>query len=124
MIIRNPKRFYVFFHIRMVADDHRNFRIQIAGLPLPEQLYQTMILLGYKNRQLFLLLQRVKVPLHLKLISDNGKIRSDTKQAIIQLLKIKFNPHEEHATLRVHCVLIKLNDVSSVHLQKLRYCCY
>ncbi|MNJ63752.1 hypothetical protein D3C77_596730 [compost metagenome] len=36
MVIRDAKRLHILFHITMIANNHRNFSIQITSLPLPE----------------------------------------------------------------------------------------
>ncbi|MNP86596.1 hypothetical protein D3C76_1869320 [compost metagenome] len=59
----------------MITDNHSNFGIEITGLPLPQQLDETMILLGYEDSQLLFSAELVNVPLHLELVSDVCEIR-------------------------------------------------
>ncbi|MNI59287.1 hypothetical protein D3C73_1144440 [compost metagenome] len=97
----------------MVADNQSNIGIQIAGLPLPQQLDQTMVFFGDEDRQSLLMAHVKNLPLHLKAVSDFGKITAHLIQPLCKLRQVKLHSHEEHAAIGVHCVLVGLDDICS-----------
>ncbi|MNC38468.1 hypothetical protein D3C75_870740 [compost metagenome] len=106
MVERYAKGFNIGLHICVVTDYKSNIRIQISGLPLPEQFDQTVVLFGNKDCQSLLMAHIKNLPVHLKALGDTAEDGAHLIQPLIKIGQVELHSHEEHATVRVHRILV------------------
>ncbi|MNW60661.1 hypothetical protein D3C74_386640 [compost metagenome] len=114
MVERNAEGLHICLHICMVADNQSDIGIQISGLPLPKQLNQTMILFGDKDSQPFLLAYIEYLPVHLEPFRNPAEDRTHFINPLIQLGQVKLHSHKKHSAIRVHGILIRLDNIRTM----------
>ena len=97
--------------IGVVGDHQRDLGVQLAGLPPPEQIDQTMALLRDHDRHASGTVGKADSPVHPMLARQWGERRIELIPAQAEALALDLHPHEKSAVGRITHMLVGAQNV-------------
>ncbi len=110
--------------IGMVADDHGDVGFEITAFPAPEEFHERVVDLGTEDDHLFWLPDRAEGPVHDESVGDFvGEFFAEGVEArVVETGQEKFVAHEESATFGVGGMLVRVDDIGVLLVQKTTGC--
>ncbi len=104
--------------VGVVGDHQRDLGIELACLPPPEQVDQTMPLLRNQDRHPLAAVGKADPPVHAVLARQRGKRGVELVPAEAEPLALDLHSHEERAVRRIAHILVGAQDVPIVQGDK------
>ena len=104
--------------ILVVAEDDRQFAVQLAALVAVEQIGQAMIEFRYEYGQTRLAARFGEPPDHPEAVRDGSESRGEVGQIEAEVRQFPFHPHQEQFQLGI-LMLVGMQDIGVVRQQKI-----
>ena len=106
--------------VRVIADDERDFAVQLAAFPTIKQIRQTMVVVRHKNRQPRPDLRELQSPVHLEPPGNRRKFSSESLCIEIEPAQVPFDSGQKQAQVRV-LMLVGMKDIGVVAEEEIRH---
>src|SRR6266704_2093412 len=108
--------------IRVIADDERDFAVQLAAFPTIKQIGQAMVVVRHKNRHPRPDLRELQSPVHLKPPGNRRKFYSEPLCVENEPAQVPFDSGQKKAQVRV-LMLVGMKDIGVVAKEEIRHHC-
>lgn len=97
VVVRDIVTFDAPPEVVVIGDDERELRLEVAGLPSPEQVYQAVVVLGYEDGHLLRSVGVGNAPVHIVAAGDGRESPVELLAGDTETVAFDLEAHEEVA---------------------------